>query len=143
VDVDLLKKNLDDNQEATERAVEAFLSVFVKSMPSGKQNTFANRTLPDVIVISVRDDQSVSYVGAFEEPVGESANGGRTYRSTEKLSRYSEDLAEAYGSAPVRSWVTAVGATGDAATKLGERVSFDEAVEGAVAVVAQRLAGQS
>lgn len=68
VNVAGLRANLGDDS-ATVKAVEAFVDGFVTSMPTGKQNTFANRTLPDAVLICLRQDQPVSLVGAYEEPV--------------------------------------------------------------------------
>ena len=53
VNVDALFSQLED-AEATSRAVDAFVQSFVRSMPTGKQNTFANRTLPSYVLISLR-----------------------------------------------------------------------------------------
>ena len=139
IDVDLLSKNLGD-ATATQRAVGAFLRAFVTSMPTGKQNTFANRTLPDAVVVTVREDQSVSYVGAFEEPVIGSSGGGRARQSAEQLREYAEEITGAFGSRPVDVWVVGIGAVGAALESLGKRISFDSAVSGAVEVVAERLA---
>lgn len=142
VDVDLLAKNLGD-PAATERAVDAFLRAFATSMPTGKQNTFANRTLPDAVLVTVREDQPVSYVGAFEDPVTGAAEGGRVRQSAQRLAGYAADVADAYGARPVRAWVVGVGAAGSALAPLGERVSFDEAVRGATALVAERWTAQA
>lgn len=68
ISVDGLSANLGDEQ-ATVRAAQAFVQAFVSSMPTGKQNTFANRTVPDAAVIMVRTGQPVNLVGAFEDPV--------------------------------------------------------------------------
>ncbi|MDN6597338.1 MAG: type I-E CRISPR-associated protein Cas7/Cse4/CasC, partial [Lentilactobacillus parabuchneri] len=38
-------------------------------MPTGKQNTFANKTLPNYAMIAVRTDTPVNLVSAFEDPV--------------------------------------------------------------------------
>jgi len=51
VDVNRLADNLGDTV-ATQRAVEVFVRSFVRSMPTGKQNTFANRTLPEAVLIA-------------------------------------------------------------------------------------------
>lgn len=75
VDVNRLLDSLGD-VTAARRAVRAFVQAFVESMPTGKQNTFANRTLPDAVVIMVRDSLPVNLVGAFEDPVV--AEAGRT-----------------------------------------------------------------
>ena len=138
LDVDLLARNLGDPAAAT-RAVGAFLQAFTRSMPTGKQNTFANRTLPDAVVISVREDQPVSYVGAFEEAVTGTLDGGRVRGSAQRLADYARDVTAAYGGEPVKTWVTGVGAAAGPLEALGERTAFDAAVEAVTALVGQRL----
>ena len=64
-----LQTNLAGDAEATVRAIEAFVSAFVTSMPTGKQNTFANRTTADCVIVAVRTDQPLNLVGAFEEAI--------------------------------------------------------------------------
>lgn len=59
----------------TVEAVRAFIRAFVCSMPTGKQNTFANRTLPDAVLVVLRKDQPINLVGAFEKPVPVSEEG--------------------------------------------------------------------
>ena len=68
LNVDELKKNL-DNDELVNKGVEHFIRSFVLSMPTGKQNTFANRTLPSYVMITLRSDTPVSLASAFEKPV--------------------------------------------------------------------------
>lgn len=58
-----------DDADALVRAVEEFVRAFVLSMPTGKQNTFANRTVPFHVTVNIRNDQPVNLVGAFESPV--------------------------------------------------------------------------
>ncbi len=139
VDVDLLRRNLGDD-EATVRAVKAFVDAFVRSMPTGKQNTFANRTLPDAVVVSLRYDQPVSYVGAFEEPVHAAESGGRVAASVDRLAGYAKELADAYDLVPVQTWVVGVGERTSPLDALGDRVSLAELVEGVPSTVARRLA---
>ena len=50
-------------------ATKLFVEAFVKSLPTGKINTFANQTLPSILVINLREDRPVSLVSAFESPV--------------------------------------------------------------------------
>ena len=57
--------------------VRAFGEAFLFSMPTGKQNTFANRTLPDAVYVTLREDQPVNLCGAFERAVPRSAQGLR------------------------------------------------------------------
>lgn len=56
-------------------AVRAFADAFARSMPTGKINTFANRTLPDAVYVAIRKDQPLNLVGAFERPVKASDKG--------------------------------------------------------------------
>lgn len=50
-------------------AVAAFVDAFVKSIPTGKQNAFAARTLPNYVLAVLRTDQPVSLVSAFEASI--------------------------------------------------------------------------
>lgn len=60
---------LDGQKEEVINALKLFIEAFVKSMPTGKINTFANQTLPQVFMINLREDRPVSLVSAFENPV--------------------------------------------------------------------------
>ncbi len=122
VNLDMLVENLGDDDAAL-RALEVFIKGFCLSMPTGKQNTFANRTLPETVVISVRDDQPVSLVGAFEEPVPEASGRGYIDRSVSGLAQYAETIEKNYGLRPLDSFVVAL-KDSDAVSSLGERVSF-------------------
>lgn len=59
----------------TPMAVRGFAQAFLLSMPTGKQNSFANRTLPDAVYVTVRRDQPINCAGAFEKPVLSGSNG--------------------------------------------------------------------
>lgn len=71
-----LYKQLKDD---TADAVRGFARAFVCSMPAGKQNTFANRTLPDAVLVTLRTDQPINLVGAFERPVQAGKNNDEGY----------------------------------------------------------------
>lgn len=142
VDVDRLQDNLGD-PEATRRAVEAFVRAFVSSMPTGKQNTFANRTLPDAVLVLARDTQSINFVGAFEEPVTEREQGGRLVASIRRLADYGRDVHDAYDQTPVAAWSFGMGERISPLAELAERSTFDKTVNAVGDVVGQRLAGQS
>lgn len=60
-----------------------FVKAFVESMPTGKINTFANQTLPQAIVVSLRSDRPLNMVSAFEEPI--KSDNGYVDKSIEKL----------------------------------------------------------
>jgi CRISPR system Cascade subunit CasC len=137
VDVSQLAENLGD-VEATTLALGAFLQAFVKSMPTGKQNTFANRTLPEAVVIAVRSDQPVSFVGAFEEPV--SAVGGRASASVAKLVEYAQDVASAYGDRDTVAWAVGVGPVKEKLGEIGQVTTLDAVIKSVVDTVSEYLA---
>lgn len=74
INVDLLTENLGSTEIADE-AIQVFVDSFIRSMPTGKITTFANRTLPDAVLVHVRDDQPINLVGAFEDPVRSTGEG--------------------------------------------------------------------
>ena len=140
VNLDMLAENLGDDDAAL-RALEVFIKGFCLSMPTGKQNTFANRTVPETVVVTVREDQPVSLVGAFEEAVPANAARGYVARSVEALARHAATIEDNYGLEPLRSFVVAL-TDSNAVASLGERVSFKDLPERVREVVAPRLPGQ-
>ena len=140
VNVDMLRSNLGGG-EAALRALEVFIRGFCLSMPTGKQNTFANRTVPEAVVVAVREDQPVSLAGAFEEAVPADAAHGYTARSVQALARHAATIEDSYGLEPLRSFVVAL-TDSNAVASLGERVSFTDLPERVREVVAPRLPGQ-
>lgn len=89
----------------TQDAVKKFVYAFVRSMPDGKQNTFANRTLPDAVLVTIRSDQSVNLVGAFERPVF-AGNEGYVAQSAQRLADYAKTVYADYAGEPEVSLVT-------------------------------------
>ena len=140
VNIDMLRHNLGDGQAAL-RALEVFIRGFCLSMPTGKQNTFANRTVPEAVVVAVREDQPVSLAGAFEEAVPADAAHGYVARSVEALARHAATIEDNYGLEPLRSFVVAL-TDSNAVASLGERVSFKDLPERVREVVTSRLPGQ-
>lgn len=87
------------------KGIEAFLRAFVLSMPTGKQNSFANRTLPASIVVELREMQPVSLVNAFEKPVAATAEKSQVERACEELVAQESALDEAFGIVPKEVFV--------------------------------------
>lgn len=79
--------------------VRAFAEAFHPLNATGKQNTFANRTLPDAVYIAVRCDQPVNLCGAFEKAVPASAEGF-VEPSKKRLADYAQELYRTYAGAP-------------------------------------------
>ncbi|WP_378741364.1 type I-E CRISPR-associated protein Cas7/Cse4/CasC [Nocardia brasiliensis] len=141
VDVNRLNDNLGD-RDATRRAVQAFVTSFVRSMPTGKQNTFANRTLPEAVVALVRDTQPINLVGAFEHPIRESNTDGRVKRAADALRDEAREIERAYNETPIAGWVTRLGSDTAALDDLGGNVSFADLVDQLAALVEARLGDQ-
>lgn len=100
-----LYQQLEMNEVVTAKATSEFVRAFVLSMPTGKQNTFANRTIPDSVLISVRNDQPVNLVAAFESPVHPNRNvGGYVEDSIARLVREEKDVCSTFVSLPERTW---------------------------------------
>lgn len=137
VNLDSLHENLGD-AEATLRALTSFIEAFVKTMPTGKQNTFANRTLPSMVVVQVRDDQPVSLVGAFERPVLKSDTEGFVAKSVRKLVEHEKQLEEAFGVKPRHAFVVSL-EDYEGTESLGERVAFNVLTDRVRDVVESRL----
>lgn len=85
-------------------AVREFARAFICSMPTGKENSFANRTLPDFVYVTLREDQPVNLCGAFEKPVY-SEHGGYAEKSVQQLDAYAKKVYENYCDAPKASFV--------------------------------------
>ncbi|MFD6357445.1 type I-E CRISPR-associated protein Cas7/Cse4/CasC [Nocardia tengchongensis] len=139
VNTAMLRENLGDDT-ATVNAVTTFLTAFVKSMPTGKQNTFANRTLPEAVLISLRTDQPVNLVGAFEEPVN-AAGAARAIGAAKALVARLQNVEHAYGDGSTENLVIAAGDAVGELTSLGEPLRFSAAIEQVAAKVRSALGG--
>jgi CRISPR system Cascade subunit CasC len=142
VDADALGRNLGD-PAMTKRGLAAFVRAFVTSMPTGKQNTFANRTLPDAVLVTVRSDQPVSMVAAFEDAIDPAAAGGALRAAVERLAEYAREVDTAYGSAPVQAWVVGTGDRPAQLERVGTRVDLPGLLAGLDATLDERVAGAS
>ena len=126
INVPALIANL-GSAEAAAKALAAFARAFAISMPTGKQNTFANRTRPEFFAVSIRDDQPVSFVDAFEDAI--TAQSGRMTEAVTRLAEYAANADAAYGSQPNTRYL----ATGSAVKApnlddFGEKATLDELV---------------
>ena len=139
VNVDALMEQL-ESTEATACGVAAFVEAFVRSMPTGKQNTFANRTLPNVVAVSLRDDQPINLATAFERPIYAERDRSITQIAAERLAICAEDVEGAFAHPATKSWHVSYGVDAAPLEYFGEGVSFDalvtavrEAIESALA----------
>ncbi len=76
------------NKEDTVRALKLYMEAFIRSLPTGKVNTFANQTLPEGILVSLRSDRPLNFVTAYEDAL--KSRDGFTKASIERLIEASE-----------------------------------------------------
>lgn len=100
VDVNALAESLGAE---TPEVVRGFVEAFVRAMPTGKQNSYANRTLPDAVYVTVRHDQPVNLSGAFEKPIRPSAEG-YAGPSVQALNAYAQKLYQSFADAPAAAF---------------------------------------
>ena len=120
INVDLLRENLGDDAVA-DRAVELFVDSFVRSMPTGKVTTFANRTLPDAVLVQIRDDQPINMSGAFEEPIV-AGQRGFAEPAIKRFVEFEARLRELTGLEAVESLVSWTTPRGESFSELGKQV---------------------
>lgn len=138
VDANRLFDTLGD-VEATSRAIGAFVKAFVMSMPHGKSTTFAQGTLPDLVIVNIRDTQAVNMSGAFLKPVRADKDHDYVENATKALVKRSQEMDAAYGVTPVKTWVVRIGDATKDADVLAESVTLRELVEGVEDAVKSRL----
>lgn len=83
-------------------AIKTYIEAFCLSMPGGKMNSYANKTLPDAIMINLRTDQPLNLVGAFEEPVV--SESGYVEKSLKELAEYANESYEMFKK-PLKTYV--------------------------------------
>lgn len=122
VNVRELAENLDIDE--LKLAVRGFGEAFIRSMPTGKQNTFANRTVPDLIYVTIREDQPINLSGAFERPVI-TENRGYVEASEKALIKEARRVYENYAADPSKAWIVG-GDYGDFAEKVNLTELLDQ-----------------
>ena len=135
IDVESLEENLGDRNVALE-AVTAFVNAFVESLPTGKQNTFAHNTLPELVYVTVRDDRSISLVNAFETPVREDGTTGRRQLSAQLLAKEATEVQEQYGFVPRSAFVAGLGDMREPFSGIATELKLPELAEKVREVVA-------
>ena len=98
LDLDKLTKNLDNDNELTQKGLVAFLKAIIKAKPSGKQNSFAAHNDPEYVAVTVRTEADPrNLANAFEKPIRPSREQSLTEVSVKQLEAKWERLATAYG----------------------------------------------
>ena len=103
VNLDALQEQI-GNAEATARVASVFVEAFIRSMPTGKQNSYANRTLPETCIVAFRDNQPINAVEAFERPVAAEHDQPISQVAGRRLVAELRRIQDAYDEQPVRAW---------------------------------------
>ena len=128
VNVAGLTKNLDSEENAKQAAVQ-FVDAFIKSMPTGKINSFANHTLPELVYVTVRDTRPVSLVTAFEEPVQATDDKNLRLAGAEALAKEEREFEENYGLKPLAAFAVGVSEARAPFADIAETVTLPELSE--------------
>lgn len=119
-------------------ATRNFVKAFLLSMPTGKQNTFANRTAPDLAYITLRHDQPVNLAGAFERPVR--ANGeGYVGASVRALGRYALRTYQSFVAPPGQAFCIGMA---EGAEELAPSIGMQEMLDTVQNAVADYCKGE-
>ncbi|OFK22310.1 type I-E CRISPR-associated protein Cas7/Cse4/CasC [Olsenella sp. HMSC062G07] len=140
VNVDSLREQLGDDQ-ATVVGVEAFVKAFVRSMPTGKQNTFANRTVPSTVIVALRSDQPINASAAFEKPVRAQEGASISERAEERLVERLINTERMYGSKARRTWISSIDGQSPKLDELGVVEELPQIFEDVKAAVLAELKG--
>ncbi|TQM66874.1 CRISPR system Cascade subunit CasC [Actinomadura hallensis] len=133
-----LAENLGSGAAAVD-AVGRFAKAFALSMPTGHITSFAHRTRPSLVTVTVRDDQPVNLVSAFERPVPANTNAGIAAASADRLAEEYQRSVRQWGDEPVYTAVSHAfdDKEGTLAAALGPNLSFQELLTGLDEVVSR------
>lgn len=95
-----------NNIEDTSKAASVFVEAFIRSMPTGKQNSYGNRTLPETSIVVFRENQPINAVEAFEKPVKASEDRSISQIASFRLIEELHMIEKAYDEKPKHAWVT-------------------------------------
>lgn len=105
-----LVQNLGGDVDVARRGVTALLTAAAMAQPSGKQNSFAAFSLPDLVLVEVsKENLPVSYANAFVTPARPSGGQSLVEVSVKMLETYMGKVLDCYGVNASRGFL----ATGD------------------------------
>lgn len=96
VDTELLRSNLQEDDDLTAATIEAFISAAIEAVPSGKQNSMAANNSPSCVLAVVRKSGCWSLANAFEKPIRPTRENGLIEGSMLALDAYWKNLVDVY-----------------------------------------------
>ena len=94
------------DEESTVNTLKLFVKAFANSMPTGKVNSFANQTLPHLLLLEIREDRPVNFVNAFENPI--KSRDGYVSESIHRLFETEKNVNQ-FSELPINSYYVIVG----------------------------------
>jgi CRISPR system Cascade subunit CasC len=140
IDVDALKKHLPSLSDKEAGHVAGVLvSAAAVSHPTGKQNSLANPSVPELILVEASNaKRPISYANAFLQPVGGGVERNFMTESARVLAWYVDSVASAFAPADVRRVLLAVGHASEVQLQSGHRrvSALDELIASVVDIIA-------
>ena len=97
IDWGQLVSNLSGDIELAKQTVSAFMQAFACVAPSGMQNSFVNKHLPDFLLAATRpNNDGQSLANAFERPVRVNQDSGYAAPSVKRLAEYWEQVESCF-----------------------------------------------
>jgi CRISPR system Cascade subunit CasC len=101
-----LVDNLGGDKDVARKAIQALLEAAATAQPSGKQNSFAANSLPDLVLVeSGEKNLPVSYANAFLKPVRAGGDKSLMDASIEAFQNYLASVTKAYNLTGRRSFM--------------------------------------
>jgi CRISPR system Cascade subunit CasC len=133
LDVRALRKHLPSlNGEETAKAVGVLLSAAALATPTGKQNSFASHSVPELILVEISNTRRpLSYANAFLRPIEGGVDRNLMTESAKALQEYLDSAGEAFATKDVRRFVLTTGHTRGICFKsaITSATSFDRLIE--------------
>jgi CRISPR system Cascade subunit CasC len=95
---ELLKENLQNDEELAKKAIEAFMEASTSTTPSGKQNSFASPTRAAYVLAELGNQQPRSLSNAFFNAIRVIEDGEDLLKkSIDSLNKTKENIDRVYG----------------------------------------------
>lgn len=143
VDVGQLARNLGDDDELPNRAVEALLRAAVAAVPTGKQNSMAAHNPPSFVFAIVRRSGLWNLANAFMQPVRPGEGKDLAGRSIDALAAHWRALGKMYGyDGFVGGWAVALDGT-PAIERVETVDSLEDVISGVMGALGTASAGRA
>jgi CRISPR system Cascade subunit CasC len=145
VDLEKLLENLQGNEDLAIKGALAFLEAFVRTLPSGKQNSFAAHNPPLFVAFRAGEGMPRNLATAFERPIRPREDVPLSRLSAEALMKEWARFDQVYG--PLSpEWKGALDLTeaqGDGLPRLGDLKALKEKVKEALKALLEVKRGHS